>query len=112
MKAEGKKLIILAGHRRVAGCVAAGLTEIQALVQSEADAVIDPMRAISENLIRAEMGQVDRWRAMESLAAAGWNEAAIAEALGMTPRNIAQARLSANICPAMLADEYGEERPP
>jgi ParB family transcriptional regulator, chromosome partitioning protein len=64
--------------------------------------VIDPMRAISENLIRAEMGQVDRWRAMESLAAAGWNEAAIAEALGMTPRNIAQARLLANICPAML----------
>ena len=102
VKEEGKKLIILAGHRRVAGCVAAGLTEIQALVQSEADAAIDPMRAISENLIRAEMGQVDRWRAMESLAAAGWNEAAIAEALGMTPRNIAQARLLANICPAML----------
>ena len=48
------------------------------------------------------MGQVDRWRAMEALAAAGWNEAAIAEALGMTPRNIAQARLLARICPGML----------
>ena len=102
VKAEGKKLVILAGHRRVAGCVAVGLTEIQVLVQSEADAAIDPMRAVSENLVRAEMGQVDRWRAMEALAGAGWNEAAIAEALGMTPRSIAQARLLANICPAML----------
>lgn len=102
VKEEGKKLVILAGHRRVAGCVAAGLTEIQVLVQSEPDAAIDPMRAVSENLVRAEMGQVDRWRAMEALAGAGWNEAAIAEALGMTSRNIAQARLLANICPAML----------
>jgi len=102
VKEEGKKLVILAGHRRVAGCVAAGLTEIPVLVQAEADAAIDPMRAVSENLVRAEMGQVDRWRAMEALAGAGWNEAAIAEALGMSARNIAQARLLANICPAML----------
>ena len=102
VKEVGKKLIILAGHRRVAGCVAAGLTEIQVLVQAEADDAIDPMRSVSENLVRAEMGQVDRWRAMEALAGAGWNEAAIAEALGMTPRSIAQARLLANICPAML----------
>jgi ParB family chromosome partitioning protein len=68
----------------------------------ERDDVEDPMGAVSENIIRAEMGQVDRWRAMEALAAAGWNEAAIAEALGLTPRNIAQARLLANICPGML----------
>ena len=102
VKEEGKKLVILAGHRRVAGCVAAGLTEIPVLVQLETDAAIDPMRAVSENLVRADMGQVDRWRAMEALASAGWNEAAIAEALGMTPRSIAQARLLANICPAML----------
>ena len=102
VKEEGKKLVILAGHRRVAACVAAGLTEIPVLVQSEADAAIDPMRAVSENLVRAEMGQVDRWRAMEALAGAGWNEAAIAEALGMTTRSIAQARLLANLCPAML----------
>ena len=99
---DGKKLVILAGHRRVAAAIAAGLTEIQVLVQTEADAAIDPMRSISENVIRAEMGQVDRWRAIEALTAAGWNEPAIAEALGLTSRNIAQARLLANICPAML----------
>ncbi len=102
VKEEGKKLIIQAGHRRTAACVAAGLPEIPVLVIAEADAMIDPMRSISENLVRADMGQVDRWRSMEALAAAGWNEAAIADALGMTPRNIAQARLLANICPAML----------
>lgn len=102
VKAVGKKLVIVAGHRRVAACVAAGLTEIPVLVMAAADETNDPMRAVSENLVRAEMGQVDRWRSMESLAAAGWNEAAIAAALGMTPRNIAQARLLAQICPAML----------
>lgn len=104
VKEEGKKLIILAGHRRAAACVAAGLPQIPVLVMAgeDADATMDPMRSISENLIRADMGQVDRWRSMEALAAAGWSEAAIADALGMTPRNIAQARLLANICPAML----------
>jgi len=102
VKEEGKKLVIVAGHRRAFACVAAGLTEIPVLVMDEADAAIDPMRSISENLIRADMGQVDRWRSMEALAAAGWNEAAIADALGMSARNIAQARLLANICPAML----------
>jgi len=104
VKEDGKKLVIIAGHRRTAACVAAGLSEIQVLVMTEdaTDAALDPMRAVSENLVRADMGQVDRWRAMQALAAAGWNEAAIAEALGMTPRNIAQARLLASICPAML----------
>ncbi len=102
VKEKGRKLVIVAGHRRVAACVVAELPEIPVLVMPEADAAVDPMRSISENLIRADMGQVDRWRSMEALAAAGWNEAAIAEALGMTPRNIAQARLLANICPAML----------
>ena len=66
---DGKKLVIVAGHRRVAAAIAAGLTEIQVLVQPEADAAIDPMRSISENVIRAEMGQVDRWRAIEALTA-------------------------------------------
>jgi len=89
VKEEGKKLVIQAGHRRTAACVAAGLPEIPVLVMADTDAMIDPMRSISENLVRADMGQVDRWRSMQALAAAGWNEAAIADALGMTPRNIA-----------------------
>lgn len=52
VKEEGKKLIIQAGHRRTAACVAAGLPEIPVLVIAEADAMIDPMRSISENLVR------------------------------------------------------------
>ena len=104
VKEAGNNLEIIAGGRRKKSCIAARRFEIPALVMTadEADAFLDPMRAVSENLVRADMGQVDRWRAMEALAAAGWNEAAIAEALGMTPRNIAQARLLANICKAML----------
>ena len=98
----GKKLTIIAGHRRVAAAIEAGLAAIPVLVQDEADGQHDPMRSISENLIRAEMNPVDRWRSMEALAGAGWSESAIATALGMTPRTIAQLRLLAHITPAML----------
>jgi ParB family transcriptional regulator, chromosome partitioning protein len=104
VREDGEDLVILFGHRRVAACVKLKMDAIPVLVKAAtgADDVRDSMGAVSENVIRAEMGQVDRWRAMEALASAGWNEAAIAEALGMTPRNIAQARLLANICPGML----------
>jgi ParB family chromosome partitioning protein len=104
VREDGDGLVILFGHRRVAACMKLKMESIPVLVKpaAEDDAAQDAMGAVSENVIRAEMGQVDRWRAMEALAAAGWNEAAIAEALGMTSRNIAQARLLARICPGML----------
>ncbi len=97
-------LTIDAGHRRVAAAIKAGLKEILVLVEDAADeqALSDPMNAITENLVRAEMGPVDRWRAMESLAGAGYTDDAIAVALGLTPRNIAQLRLLAKICQPML----------
>jgi ParB family chromosome partitioning protein len=104
VREDGEELVIEFGHRRVVACIKLGKKEMQVLVKTvdeagEADGLIG---AISENLVRSDMGQVDRWRAMEALSAAGWNDAAIGEALGMTPRNIAQARLLANICPGML----------
>ena len=97
-------LTIDAGHRRVVAAIKAGLKEILVLVgdAAEAQALLDPMNAITENLVRAEMGPVDRWRAMESLAGAGYTDDAIAVALGLTPRNIAQLRLLARICQPML----------
>lgn len=97
-------LTIDAGHRRVAAAVKAGLKEMLVLVEdtTETTATNDPMNAIVENLVRAEMGPVDRWRAMESLAGAGWTDEAIAGALNLTARNIAQLRLLARICPPML----------
>jgi ParB family chromosome partitioning protein len=104
VREDGEDLVIQFGHRRVAACVKLKMDAMPVLVKAatEADDAEDSMGAVSENVIRAEMGRVDRWRAMEALATAGWNDAAIAEALGMTPRNIAQARLLANICPGML----------
>ena len=107
VREDGQDLVIEFGHRRVATSIKLGATEMQVLVKPAAEAdqaegASGLMGAITENLVRSEMGQVDRWRAMEALAAAGWNDAAIGEALGMTARNIAQARLLANICPGML----------
>lgn len=104
VREDGQELVIEFGHRRVVASIKLGQKEMQVLVKTagEAGEANGLMGAVSENLVRSEMGQVDRWRAMEALAAAGWNDAAIGEALGMTPRNIAQARLLANICPGML----------
>ena len=55
VQTQGKKLVIVAGHRRVAACVAAELPTIPVLVMDEADAALGPMRSISENLVRADM---------------------------------------------------------
>ena len=101
-KRGAEQLTIVAGHRRVTAAIAAGLSEITVLVQSERDALADPMRSVSENLVRAEMGPVDRWRAMEALAGAGWTDEAVAGALGVTSRDVAKLRLLAQICPPML----------
>ena len=60
------------------------------------------MRAFGENFGREELGPVDRWRAIEAMAASGWTDDAVATALNLSPRNIAQLRLLAHICPAML----------
>jgi ParB/RepB/Spo0J family partition protein len=104
VREDGEELIIEFGHRRVAASIKLGKMEMQVLVKTtdETGEAGGLMGAVAENVIRSDMGQVDRWRAMEALSAAGWNDAAIGEALGMTSRNIAQARLLANICPGML----------
>jgi ParB family chromosome partitioning protein len=95
-------LTIEAGHRRVKAGIKAGLKSIIVLVQDEADAKAGPMIAVAENVVRADMGPIDRWRAMEALSGAGWTDEAIAISLNVTARNIAQLRLLAKICPAML----------
>lgn len=95
-------LQVVAGERRVRAAVAAERPTIHVLVRDAADPMADPMTAVTENLVRADMGPVDRWRAMEALAGAGWTDAAIAGALSLTPRGIAQLRLLAHICPPML----------
>ena len=102
----GKKgkpgLQVVAGERRVRAAVAAETPLIHVLVRDAVDTMADSMTAVTENLVRADMGPVDRWRAMESLAGAGWTDTAIAGALNLTPRGIAQLRLLAHICPPML----------
>ena len=101
VKPAGKHLEIIYGERRTKCAVAAGLTEIFVLVRDGDDGK-DDMRAFGENFGREELGPVDRWRAIEAMAAGGWTDDAVATALNLSPRNIAQLRLLAHICPAML----------
>jgi len=99
---DADALTIEAGHRRVKAAIKAGLKSILVLVQDEAESKPGPMIALAENVVRADMGPVDRWRAMEALSGAGWTDEAIAVSLNVTARNIAKLRLLGRICPAML----------
>lgn len=101
VREDGKALVIVAGHRRVKAAIAAKLPEILVLVR-EADDGGDGVRALSENVVRAQMGPVDQWRAIEALVSADWTEEAIATALALPVRTLRKLRLLAQICPAML----------
>ena len=81
--------------------IAAGLPEIPILVSTSEDNA-DPLRALAENVQRAQMGQVDQWRAIEGMCAEDWSEEAIGTAFSMSVRTIRKLRLLASILPAML----------
>ena len=97
----GNGYVIQAGHRRVQAAIAAGLEEIEVILQ---DAANDngAMRSMVENIAREPLNPVDQWRGVERLVALGWTEEAIAVALALPVRQIRKLRLLANVLPAML----------
>lgn len=101
VRPQGEDLEIVAGHRRVAAAIAAGFPEVLVLVRSP-DAGDDGVCALSENVVRAPMGPVDQWRAIEAMVSADWTEEAIAIALALPVRTLRRLRLLAAILPAML----------
>jgi ParB/RepB/Spo0J family partition protein len=96
------RLVIKAGDRRTRACIAAGLATIPVLVLDGDDANHDSMRAFSENIVRAGLGTVDMWRAIEALCGDGWTEDGIATALALPPRVIKRLKLCGSIHPAIL----------
>lgn len=101
----GNGWVIDAGHRRVAQAIAAGLEEIEVLVDEAANG--DPasrgaMRSMVENIAREVLNPVDQWRAIERLVMLRWTEEAIAAALALPIRQIRKLRLLAGVLPAML----------
>jgi len=94
-------LEIVAGERRVRAAIAAAFSEIPVLVKGPDDGG-DALRAVSENVVRANLGPVDQWRAIESLSSDHWTDDAIGAALALPVRTIKKLRLLAHIHPAML----------
>ena len=94
-------LEIVAGERRVRAAIAAAFSEILVLVKGPDDGG-DALRAVSENVVRANLGPVDQWRAIESLSSDHWTDDAIGAALALPVRTIKKLRLLAHIHPAML----------
>jgi ParB family transcriptional regulator, chromosome partitioning protein len=101
VRTDGDELVIVAGHRRVAAAIATDLSGIEVLVTDAADDS-DEMRALSENIVRAALNPVDQWRAVESLLAKNWTEAAIATALALPVRTVQKLHLLGRIHPKML----------
>jgi ParB family transcriptional regulator, chromosome partitioning protein len=97
----GNGYVINAGHRRVKQAIAAGLEEIDVLVDEAANDN-GAMRSMVENIAREALNPVDQWRAIERLLALGWTEEAIGVALALPVRQIRKLRLLANVLPAML----------
>ena len=89
---DGGVLQIVFGHRRVQGAIAAGLATITVLV-GRAETAANGMSALAENVVRAQIGPVDQWRAIERLEALGWTEEAIATALALPPRSVRKLKL-------------------
>lgn len=98
----GNGYIIHAGHRRVKQAIAAGLEEIDVIVDEAANDN-GAMRSMIENIARENLNPVDQWRAIERLVALGWTEEGIGVALALPVRQIRKLRLLANILPAMLS---------
>ena len=103
VRQEGEDLVIVAGERRVRCSIKAKLAEIHVLVRG-ADDGADAMRALAENVVRAEMCSVDLWRQIEAMLGSdqGWNEQGVATALNMNVRSVKRLRLLACIHPAIL----------
>ena len=97
----GNGYVINAGHRRVKQAIAAGLEEIDVLVDEAANDN-GAMRSMVTNIAFEPMNPVDQWRAIERLVALGWTEEAIGVALALPVRQIKKLRLLANVLPAML----------
>lgn len=97
----GNGYVINAGHRRVKQAIAAGLEEIDVLVDEAANDN-GAMRSMVTNIAFEPMNSVDQWRAIERLVALGWTEEAIGVALALPVRQIKKLRLLANVLPAML----------
>lgn len=108
VREKGKYLEIVAGHRRVAAAIAAGFPDVLVLVRGPDDGG-DGVRALSENVVRAQLDVVSQWKAIEALASADWSEEAIATALALPIRTLRKLRLLAQMLPAMLTQmELGD----
>jgi len=108
VREKGKHLEIVAGHRRVAAAIAAGFPDVLVLVRGPDDGG-DNVRALSENVVRAQLDVVSQWKAIEALVSADWTEEAIGTALALPIRTLRKLRLLAQMLPAMLTQmELGD----
>ncbi|AOX18653.1 hypothetical protein A0U89_15190 (plasmid) [Kozakia baliensis] len=99
---EDGVLMIVAGHRRTRAAIRAGLKSIAVHVR-DGDEKTDDLAALSENLVRLNMSDVDQWKAVTRLRTERrMTDRAICQALMFTPAKLKQLELLSNLHPPML----------
>ncbi|GEN61726.1 peptide transporter [Acetobacter nitrogenifigens DSM 23921 = NBRC 105050] len=99
---EDGRLVIIHGHRRTRGAIAAKLKEIDVLVTS-ADPKLDNLASGSENIVRVAMSEPDMWRYVVRLREEyKYSEAQICKTLMVTPAYLKRLALFAKLHPPIL----------
>jgi ParB/RepB/Spo0J family partition protein len=89
---EDDGLELLDGHRRLAACRLAGVSQVPVYVQTGADAPGQLAAALASNMRRAALNPIEEAAAFARLLALGWRQRHIAETLGV-PRQFVTDRL-------------------
>ena len=105
-------LMIIDGHRRKRGAIAAGMPQLHVIVLGDdEDAADDRIRAMVGNIVRKQMSPVDQWLAIEKLVGERWTEEAIATTLVLPVRTLRKLRLLAHLHPPMLDRMHAGDMP-
>jgi ParB family transcriptional regulator, chromosome partitioning protein len=83
---------IVAGHRRCAAAIEAGLSEVPCLVRSDLDDAKQVAAMLVENTQREALTGAEEAAGYEQLAVLGLTDSGIAKATGVTRRHVQQAR--------------------
>ena len=94
------RLLLIAGHRRLAAAKLAGLDQVDVIVEEKATPTDRRRKMLIENLHRADLSPLDKARGFEDLASEGLTQREIADAVG-----VSQATVSKHLSLLKLSDE-------
>ena len=97
---ESDRLLLIAGHRRLAAAKIAGLETVEVIVEEGTSNQDRYRKMLIENLHRSDLSPLDKARGFEDLASEGLTQREIADSVG-----VSQATVSKHLSLLKLSDE-------